>query len=156
VNIGIDFHDTFSYNPDFFVGLLRSWPGDAYIITGTPPSKLREIEEALANLGVKESEYKKILMGYEYDKTQMSLAHFKKMARHKLKLIQQYKIQVYFDDNPFYVSYIKDHDVLALQPIVSEKYLKDFEEADPFFTCNLQKMQFDYLKNLKDDALLKK
>jgi len=156
VNIGIDFHDTFSYEPDFFVGLLRSWPGDVYIITGTPPSKLHEIKEALTKLGVQESEYKKILMGYEYDKDHMSLAHFKKMAHHKLKLIRQYKIQVYFDDNPFYVSYIKDHNVLALQPIVSEKYLKAFEKTDPFFTCNLQKMQFDYLKDLTDDTLLKK
>ena len=78
------------------------------------------------------------------------------MARHKLKLLQDNDIRVYCDDNPFYVSYIKDHGILTLQPIVSEKYLKEFEKADPFFTCNLQRMQFDYLAELGDSAMLKK
>jgi hypothetical protein len=39
---------------------------------------------------------------------------------------------------------------------VIKRYLKEFEEADPFFTCNLQKMQFNYLEALEDDDLLKK
>ena len=156
MNLGLDFHDTISYDPGFFVNLIKSWLGDVYIITGTPPSKLYEVEEALVKLGVENTHYKAILGGYEYDKTQMDLSHFKKMARHKLKLLQKYDIQVYFDDNPFYVNYIKDHGISTFQPIVSNRYLKEFEEADPFFTCNLQKMQFDYLETLEDDDLLKK
>jgi|TARA_R110000824_G_scaffold177610_6_gene357079 hypothetical protein len=156
MSLGLDFHDTISYDPKFFVNLIKSWPGDVYIITGTPPSKLYEVEEALNELGLGSTHYKTILGGYEYDKSQMGLSHFKKMARHKLKLLQKHNIEVYFDDNPFYVSYIKDHGISTFQPIVSRDYLEEFEEADPFFTCNLQKMQFDYLESLEDCELLKK
>ena len=60
-----------------------------------------------------------------------------------------------YDDNPFYVKLIKDHGVFVFQPVMSEKYLKEFETADPFFTCNLQKMQFDYLENLEDSEMKK-
>jgi hypothetical protein len=155
MNIGLDFHDTVSYHPEFFSTLIKSWPGKVYIVTGTPPSKVHEIEEALDALGLSRSDFADILMGYEYDKSQMNLQHFKKMAKHKLKLLQDHDIKVYFDDNPFYVSYIKDHGILALQPIMSEKYLKAFAEADPFFTCNLQKMQFDYLEKLEDKTMSK-
>ena len=156
MNIGLDFHDTISYDPEFFIQLIRTWPGDVFIVTGTPPSKIHEFEEALENIGLNRSDFKDILMGYEYDKSEMSLDHFKKMAKHKLKLLQDNDIRVYCDDNPFYVSYIKDHGILTLQPIVSEKYLREFEQADPFFTCNLQRMQFDYLTSLEDDEMLKK
>jgi|GEM_PF-4064642 hypothetical protein len=156
MNIGLDFHDTISYDPEFFVTLIKTWPGKVFIVTGTPPSKIHEIETALEELGVARADLDGILMGYEYDKADMSLEHFKRMARHKLKLLQDNDIRVYCDDNPFYVSYIKDHGILTLQPIVSEKYLKEFEEADPFFTCNLQRMQFDYLSELGDSAMLKK
>ena len=156
MNLGLDFHDTISYDPEFFVKLIKTWPGGVFIVTGTPPSKIHEIEADLEALGLMRSDFKDILMGYEYDKADMSLDHFERMAKHKLKLLQDNNIQVYFDDNPFYVSYVKDHGILTLQPIVSEKYLKEFEEADPFFTCNLQRMQFDYLKKLEDDEMLKK
>jgi hypothetical protein len=156
MNLGLDFHDTITYEPEFFVKLVKCWSGDVFIVTGTPPSKVYEIEEALQDLGLARSDFKDILVGYEYDKTDMSLDHFKRMARHKLKLLQDNDIRVYCDDNPFYVNYIKDHGILTLQPIVSEKYLQEFEQADPFFTCNLQRMQFDYLKNLEDTEMLKK
>lgn len=156
MNLGLDFHDTISYAPDFFIKLIETWPGDVYIVTGTPPSKVHELEEDLEKLGLSRSDFKDILTGYEYDKEDMSLEHFKRMAKHKLKLIQEHDIEVYYDDNPFYVSYIKDHGIVTFQPIVSEKYLQEFEEADPFFTCNLQRMQFDYLEKLDDDEMLKK
>jgi len=156
MNLGLDFHDTISYDPGFFTSLIKNWSGDVYIVTGTPPSKLYEVEEALAKLGINNTHYKAILGGYEYDKTQMDLSHFKRMARHKLKLLQDHDIRVYFDDNPFYVDYIKDYGISTFQPIVSKSYLEKFEEVDPFFTCNLQKMQFDYLETLEDRELLKK
>ena len=156
MNLGLDFHDTISYAPDFFVKLVKCWQGKVYIVTGTPPSKRHEIEKGLGDLGLGTHTYEDILCGFEYDKADMSLDHFKRMAKHKLKLLQDHDIQVYFDDNPFYVSYIKDHGIVTLQPIVSEKYLREFEQEDPFFTCNLQRMQFDYLKKLEDDEMLKK
>jgi len=156
MNIGLDFHDTISYAPDFFVKLIKGWlAGDIYIITGTPPSKAYEVEEALFELGLTSTDYKEILYGYEYDKDSMNLTHFKKMAKHKLALLKKHDIEVYYDDNPFYVDYVKDHGILALQPIMSNSYLKEFEQADPFFTCNLQKMQFDYLNELEDDTMVR-
>ena len=156
MNIGLDFHDTISYAPEFFVQLIKTWPGDVYIITGTPPSKIHEITEALEDLGLSINDFAGMLSGYEYEKSDMSLDHFKRMAKHKLKLLQENDIQVYYDDNPFYVNYMKDHGIISFQPILSTKYLDDFAEADPFFTCNLQRMQFDYLKQLEDEEMLKK
>jgi|TARA_R110000751_G_scaffold178113_2_gene284360 hypothetical protein len=50
MNLGLDFHDTISYAPAFFAKLIKSWPGDVYIVTGTPPSKIHELEEDLKNL----------------------------------------------------------------------------------------------------------
>tara|TARA_R110000824_G_scaffold27426_10_gene93245 strand:- start:34674 stop:35147 length:474 start_codon:yes stop_codon:yes gene_type:complete len=155
MNIGLDFHDTISYEPEYFCELIKSWPGEVFIVTGTPPSKIHEIEKSLEDLGLSRSNFKDILMGYEYNKNDMSLDHFKQMAKHKLKLLQDNNISVYYDDNPFYVNYIKDHGILTLQPIISKKYLQEFERSDPFFTCNLQKMQFDYLQDLGDTEMLK-
>ena len=155
MNIGLDFHDTISYSPDFFIELIKIWRGKIYIITGTPPSKISEVEEALNKLGVTKEDYEQILCGYEYDKSEMDLSHFKRMAKHKLKLLKQYNIQIYYDDNPYYTSYIKDHGITVFQTILSEKYLIEFEKADPFFTCNLQKMQFDYLEKLEDNKFKK-
>ena len=155
MNIGLDFHDTVSYRTDFFIKLVKTWPGKVYIVTGTPPSKVHEIEDELLKMDI-HNDIEDILVGFEYNKEEMSLEHFKKMAKHKLRLLQDNDIEVYFDDNPFYVNYIKDYGILTHQVIVSEKYLKEFEEGDPFFSCNLQKMQFDYLVDLKDSTMLKK
>jgi hypothetical protein len=154
MNLGLDFHDTISYHTEFFTKLVKSWPGKVYVVTGTPPSKVHEIKSELEKLKIQD-DIEDILVGFEYDKEEMSLEHFKKMAKHKLKLLQDNNIEVYFDDNPFYVSYIKDHGILTHQVIVSDKYLKEFEEGDPFFSCNLQKMQFDYLESLEDIKMLK-
>ena len=45
MNLGIDFHDTLSYAPEFFRRLLSGWSGKVYIVTGTPPSKRHEVEK---------------------------------------------------------------------------------------------------------------
>jgi len=156
LNIGLDFHDTVSYAPDFFYNLIKGWKhGKVYIVTGTPESQRAEIETGLSDIGITMEDYEDILCGYEYDKSEMNLSHFQKMAEHKLKLIKQYDIKIYYDDNPFYIKLIKDHGVFVFQPVMSEKYLKEFETADSFFTCNLQKMQFDYLENLEDSEMKK-
>ena len=42
MNIGIDFHDTISYFPEFFTRLMSKWDGKIYIVTGTPESKREE------------------------------------------------------------------------------------------------------------------
>jgi len=155
VNIGIDFHDTISYAPEFFKKLIRDWRGNVYIVTGTPPSKSNELIRDLEKYGFTPDDFKGILMGFEYDKNKMNLSHFRKMAKHKLKLLQENDIRVYFDDNPFYVDYVRDHGIVAMQPILNKEYLARFEEADPFFTCNLQKMQFDYLEDLENDTMVR-
>ena len=85
----------------------------------------------------------------------MGLDHFEKMAYHKLSLLKRYDITIFFDDNPYYVNLMKDYGIAVFQPIMSQTYLKAFKKADPFFTCNLQKMQFEYLRDLKDKKMKK-
>ena len=156
MNIGLDFHDTISYAPEFFAKLIKGWSGGVYIVTGTPPSKRHEVEAGLADIGLEKEDYEDILCGYEYEKSEMNLDHFKRMAKHKLKLLQEYNIEIYYDDNPYYTSYIKDYGIAVFQPVLPEQYLEEFAEADPFFTCNLQKMQFDYLEALENKEMTKK
>ena len=155
--IGLDFHDTVSYAPDFFRALIKGWShGGVYIVTGTPASKREEILRDLEKLDLYIDEhYDDILCGFEYDKKDMDLNHFEKMAYHKLSLLKRYDITVFFDDNPYYVNLMKDYGIQVFQPIMSKKYLKVFKKADPFFTCNLQKMQFDYLDVLKNKKMKK-
>tara|TARA_B100001250_G_C19132321_1_gene500154 strand:- start:9 stop:479 length:471 start_codon:yes stop_codon:yes gene_type:complete len=156
MNLGLDFHDTISYAPDFFRELIKGWSGKVYIVTGTPPSKRDEVFNDLEKLGfIEGKDYEDILCGFEYEKKDMGLKHFENMAYHKLSLLKRYNITVFFDDNPYYVDLIKDYDIQVFQPVMSKKYLKAFKKADPFFTCNLQKMQFDYLNSLKNKKMKK-
>ena len=156
MKIGLDFHDTISYAPDFFVKFVKEWDGDVYIVTGTPASKINEVELDLKKIGLSKEDFKGVLLGFEYEKKDMNLSHFKRMAVHKLKLLKDNGIKVYVDDNPFYVEHIRNHGIMVLQPILSDAYLKEFSSADPFFTCNLQKMQFDYLNSLENETMVRK
>jgi hypothetical protein len=156
MNIGIDFHDTLSYAPEFFKRLISGWQGKVYIVTGTPPSQRHEIEKGLADLGFGPDTYEDILCGFEYEKKNMGLEHFQNMAEHKLKILKEYNIEVFYDDNPYYVNATKDHDITVFQTIIANKYLDEFEEKDPFFTSNLQKPQFDFLGQLTNKKMCKK
>jgi len=149
-NIGIDFHDTISAYPDFFRKLMSTWKGKRIIITGTPLSKKDIIIDSLNSLGIFELiHYDKIEYGYEYKKEDMDFNHFNKMKDHKRLSIIRNKINIYYDDNPFYVNYLKDLCDGVFQPILSKKYIKDFDN-DKYFCCNLQSQQFDYLNNMID------
>ena len=44
MNIGIDFHDTLSYAPAFFISMMRNWEHDIYVISGTPASQKDDIK----------------------------------------------------------------------------------------------------------------
>ena len=156
MNLGIDFHDTLSYAPEFFKRLIDVWHGKVYIVTGTPPSKRHEIEKGLADLGFDPDTYEDILCGFEYEKKNMGLEHFQKMAEHKLKILKEYNIEIFYDDNPYYVNVVKDHGITVFQTIIADKYLDDFAEKDPFFTCNLQKNQFSFLLGLCNNEMCKK
>jgi len=156
MNLGIDFHDTLSYAPEFFKRLISGWQGKVYIVTGTPPSKREEIEEGLADLGFGPETYEDILCGFEYEKKNMGLEHFQKMAEHKLRILKEYNIEIFYDDNPYYVNVAKDHGITVFQTIIADKYLDDFGEKDPFFTCNLQKNQFNFLSGLCNNEMCKK
>ena len=155
MNIGIDFHDTLSYAPDFFRRLISGWQGKVYIVTGTPPSKKAEVEKDLSDLGFGPDSYEEILCGFEYDKHKLGLNHFEEMAKHKLKILKQYNIDVLYDDNPYYVNLAKDNGITVFQTILADEYLNEFAEKDPFFTCNLQKNQFKYLTKLTDKKMCK-
>jgi len=155
MNIGIDLHDTLSYMPEFFVPIIRSWDGKVFIVTGTPPSRWKETVDKLQRIGLSETEYTGVLMGFEYDKTSMNIDHFRRMRKHKLHLLQANSVRVYIDDNPFYADYIRNHDIKVLQPILSSNYVSTFGKQDPFFSCHLQLKQFDFLEELEDDEVTK-
>ena len=155
MNLGIDFHDTLSYAPEFFKRLIRGWRGKVYIVTGTPPSKRHEIEKGLGDLGFGTHTYEDILCGFEHEKKNMGLEHFHKMAAHKLKTLKEHNIEIFYDDNPYYVNLAKDHGIKVFQTIIADDYLKEFEKKDPFFTCNLQKKQFDFLSKLTNKKMRK-
>ena len=155
MNIGIDFHDAISAHPEFYKKLISKWEGKVYIITGTPKSKRYETIQQIFNLGIYprvDSEYPyqfdELLMGFEYKKEEMTINHFQKMKEHKLKLIQEHDIEVYFDDNPFYVDYLRNKGILVFQQILSDEYIDEFSKKDKYFTCHFQKGQFDYTKNI--------
>jgi acid phosphatase class B len=156
MNVGIDFHDTLSYAPKFFKRLINGWEGKVYIITGTPPSKRHEVEKGLEDLGLGPDSYEEILLGFEYEKKNMGLEHFQKMAEHKLKILKEHNIEIFYDDNPYYVNAAKDHGITVFQTIIADKYLDDFANKDPFFTCNLQKNQFNFLSGLCNNEMCKK
>ena len=152
LNIGIDYHDTLSYDPKFFQALFASWKntGNIYIVTGTPASKTEEIKDELEVLGFGRDSYTDILPGFEYDKKNMTSAHFIRMREHKLALIKKYDIKVFFDDNPFYVEYVRNHGVTDFQTILDAEYIERFSKINPFFTCNLQERQFTFLDKLEN------
>lgn len=147
-NIGIDFHDTLTYNPDFFKILFSNWNSKIIIITGTPFSEKNILEQQINNLGFfKGIHYDYICYGYEYNKEEMDYTHFEKMKKHKLKLIKENNIKIYFDDNPFYVNYLKDHGINVYQTILSTNYINKFKQIDKYFCCNLQENQFKFLES---------
>jgi hypothetical protein len=148
LNIGIDFHDTISYNPGFFKSMMRSWDGAVFIVTGTPQSQKIKTIEQLNELGISPNLYQDILMGYEYKKEDMTIEHFHKMKQHKLNHLIDNNISVYFDDNPFYIDFLRNNGILTFQTVLNDQYLDEFENKHNFFTCNLQRNQFDYLKSL--------
>ena len=149
INIGIDFHDTISYNPKFFKQLMSNWVGDVYIVTGTPASKREETVKQLKDIGVTEDMYVDILMGFEYRKEEMTIDHFHKMKKHKLQHLKDKNISIYFDDNPFYIDYLRNNNITTFQTVLNDEYLDEFENKHNFFTCNLQRNQFEYLEHAK-------
>jgi len=155
MNIGIDFHDAISAFPEFFKTLIANWKGKVYIITGTPASKRYDTIQQLFALKIYPRvhnpeyeypyQYDGLLMGFEYKKEEMTMEHFQKMKKHKLKLIQDNDISIYFDDNPFYVDYLRNKGISVFQPILSDKYIDKFSKKDKYFTCHFQRDQFNYL-----------
>ena len=44
----------------------------------------------------------------------MTADHFTKMKKYKLEKIREYNIQIYFDDNPIYVNYLRNEVLLVV------------------------------------------
>jgi len=148
MNLGIDFHDTISYAPDFFRWLMKSWEHKVYVVSGTPASQKLDIVRQMNEIDITKDLYEDILLGYEYEEHEMGVDHFDRMKIHKLDILKNAGIKIYYDDNPFYVDYLKDHGIVVFQTILSTKYLDEWSEKDPLFTCNLQRKQFKYLDQL--------
>ena len=157
MNIGIDFHDTLSYAPEFFKKLMEDWVGDCYIVTGTPENEREDTIEQLKSLGFELGvDYKDILMGYNYSKKDgLDASHFKRMREQKLKNLKKHNITIFFDDNPYYVAYMKDHGIFTFQTILAKVYTQKFAENDLYFTCHLQDRQFDFIESDDDKAHVK-
>jgi hypothetical protein len=155
MNLGVDLHDTLSYAPGPLLEIIRAWRYDVYIVTGTPPSKREETVTKMTALGLQRTDYRLLLMGYEYDKCQMGLAHFKRMREHKLQLLADHEIAVYIDDNPFYAEHMRNHGITVLQLILSDEYIDRFGQQDPFFSCHLQRKQFAFLSTISDAEVKK-
>lgn len=147
MNIGIDFHDTFTYAPQFFINLIKNCGYKSFIVTGTPNKDKQLIIDSLKSYGIYDS-IADILMGYNYEKENMTVDHFHKMAKHKLDLLINNNIKIYFDDNPFYASYMKDYGITVFQTIVNNEYIASYKLKDPYFSCHLQEKQFEFLKHL--------
>lgn len=148
MNIGIDFHDTFTYNVDFFIKIINSFPGKKFIVTGTPNKDKKLIEAELYKYDVHDK-IAGILMGFDYNKNYISNDHFELMAKHKLKLLQENNINIYFDDNPFYVSYLKDFNICVFQTIINKKYIEEYKQKDSYFSSHFQEHQFSFLQYLE-------
>ena len=68
---------------------------------------------------------------------------------------KQYDIKVFFDDNPFYVEWMRNHGVTTFQIVLPAKYLSEFGAKDPFFSCHLQEKQFHFLSLLANQEVKK-
>lgn len=145
MNIGIDLHDTLTYAPEFFRKLLPAWDGRKYVVTGTPARDRRHAEKIVQDLGISVDG---ILMGFDFEKSAMTVEHFHRMADHKLALLREHSISVYFDDNPFYAEFLRRHGIVIFQTIVSPEYLESYRSKDPYFSCHLQEKQFSFLRSL--------
>ena len=150
IRIGIDYHDTVTFDPAFFHFLISVAGADCiYIITGTPPSGVDRVRQELIDIGIHPRMYADILCGFEYSHDSMDTNHFQRMADHKRAMIHKYKIDVYFDDNPFYVNAMRD-DVTTFMTVMPDKYIDGFRSDHPFLTCNLQKGLFDKFDAFED------
>lgn len=145
MNLGIDLHDTLTYAPEFFSEVLRAWRGKKYVVTGTPARDREHAERIVRDLGL---EVDGVLMGYDFEKSEMNVGHFRRMAEHKLAALKAHDVTVYFDDNPFYAEFLRRHGIVVFQTIVSPEYLEAYRAKDPYFSCHLQERQFSFLGGL--------
>ena len=155
MNIGIDLHDTLTYAPEFFINLIKIWPHKKFIITGTPANDREFAIQILQKHNITLDMIDGLLMGYQFDRNSMDINHFNNMAQHKLKLLQDNNISIYFDDNPFYAKYMKDHNIIMFQTIVSKEYLDLYKLKDSYFSCHLQEKQFSFLDNIDNKSVKK-
>jgi hypothetical protein len=125
-------------------------------LSGTPERRRPDVLRELEGLGfVEGNNYEGLLLGFDYDPGNMTVDHFKRMREHKLAKIKQYDIKVFFDDNPFYVEWMRNHGVTTFQIILPTQYLNSFGAKDPFFSCHLQEKQFHFLSTLADREVKK-
>lgn len=149
MRLAIDFHDTLTANPVFFMALLKDWPWRRFIITGTPESERAYVEQTLHELGFDHGRhFNAILMGFEYDRAHMDQRHFMRMRAHKLKLLVEHGVTAVFDDNPIYTDHFRNNGIFVFQPMLSDEYLAKFADGDPYFTAHLQRGQFDCVRRM--------
>lgn len=143
MRLAVDFHDTLTAYPAFFMRLLSCWPGHRFVLTGAPESERPKVIAGLAKLDfLLDDHYDGILMGFEFDRAHVSKDHFEAMREWKLMQLRENDITVMFDDNPVYVDYLRNQGIAVFQPALSDEYLAGFSTSNPHYTCHFQKGQF--------------
>lgn len=157
MKIAIDINDTYSYCPEFFNSIIKSKDNEIFFITGMISSEVKTAEKLLSDNGVERSDYVKILSGFTFKPRPKDspIEHFKLMRKYKLMQLKCNNIDVYFDDNPFYVDYIRERsDITVFQTILSKKRLKE-SETEIDFDFNFQRHQFKYLDQIDEAGALR-
>ncbi len=146
--VAIDFHDTFTAHPDFFRTMLVRWPPrKVFFITGSPPHERAAVLDRLREYGVDTDMFNDVIFGPEYSRADMTKpGHFERVAVTKVAALEAHGVQVFFDDNPFYVNAARNRGVFALQPALSDAYMVSHSLGDPYFSCNLQRGMFEPAK----------
>lgn len=138
--IAFDYHDTITAAPDLCQLIMSSERvKETHVITGTPNSRLHEVEEGLCELGL--SRYITKLWGaFEYERGTRTKEHFQKVADYKYAVLTSIGADVFFEDNPHYIAKTRN-DFRVLQLVLSDNELT--KECPINTTANLQFGQFD-------------
>jgi glycerol-3-phosphate cytidylyltransferase len=143
--IACDFHDTFTYHPNFFKALFKSWNGMKYLLTGD-----NDMDSVKASLYteydmVEGIDYDELLVCSEkaYDPTDPQ--HYEAVKMLKKQHIVDKQIEFYFDDNPIYCEYLRNF-TCVFTVSLSDDYIRDFESIVKHTNVNFQHHVHDFIR----------
>jgi glycerol-3-phosphate cytidylyltransferase len=143
--IGIDFHDTFTYNVPFFKWLLRNWTlGKRYIVTGDNDAQsIRDL--LLQKFDMLESDFDEVL-GCGNGTYALDQDHYDRVANAKVESIKSHNIKIYYDDNPIYAERTRNH-ACVFHTFLSDAYIEAFNKMQKHENINFQLHVHSYIRN---------